>query len=205
MSGLTLTGQWEQFVKSLDPKLFEQRLNKRMGIASERIGRQFQRRVRAQIRAGIFEPNSPVTIAIKGSSKPLVAGGDLFQAVSFDVVNPTTVRVGVVRQRSGDEMVNIALVLHEGATIDVGKHPAVRRAVFAKMRRSMKAGGNKRVVAARKKAAAQLAGGGSGAKDVWVIPGRPFLGSVLEDAAFRTWARKEWAQGVKDVLTGKSL
>lgn len=54
-------------------------------IALERIGRMGQTAVVNEIDTGVFAPNSPRTVAVKGSSKPLVDTGAMRQAVTYKV------------------------------------------------------------------------------------------------------------------------
>ena len=118
-------------------------------------------------------PNSPLTILIKGSSRPLVDYGDLRQSINTRVVQEGEFvhgGVGVLRtrkSRDGKKLWNIAAALHEGYKIRVT--PAVRRAVFAEMRKRQRK---------RKRVAFE---GGSGAK-TWVVKGRPFIKDPLEAA-----------------------
>lgn len=117
--------------------------------------------------------NSPLTILIKGSARPLVDHGDLRASINTAItVRGTTVEggVGVLRRKSargGKKMWNIAVALHEGFTVKVT--PAVRAAVFAEMRRRRR---GKKV---------RFEGGGGGVK-TWKVKGRPFVKDPFEEA-----------------------
>lgn len=221
---ITLTGAWKAFTEALDPVVFRQRLERNLLRAGERIGRQAQARVRRAIRAGDFAPNSPITVILKGSSKPLVDTGALFQSITFDQPDPWTVRVGVLRARAGEKQVNIAAILHEGATIDVQAHPEVRAKVWAMIRQRLgdvgklkgaRKGavisasamiGMKPMTPGRKKAlnaffASQPKPPSTG-KKVWVIPARPYILQPLSDPGFGKWAAGEWGDAVRLTFLG---
>lgn len=140
-------------------------------------------------------PNSPLTILIKGSSRPLVDHGDLRQGITTAVeVSRGKVHgaVGVLRKAKTrgaggrfQKATNIASALHEGFTVRVT--PEVRKAVFAEMRRR------------RGKKVRVPAGGGGGAK-TWIVRGRPFIREPLEDNEARII--EELGEGVRITLKG---
>lgn len=57
--------------------------NKALGL----IGQMMTGLIQKRIRQIVLPPNSPRTIAIKGSSKPLIDFGQMIQSVSYVVVN----------------------------------------------------------------------------------------------------------------------
>lgn len=129
---------WERLINATNPEIFRKRLFRNFTIAGQIIGLKFQKMARDNINAGIFKKNSPLTLLFKGSSKPLVDSGELFTAITFSKIDAFTIVVGVKkrRQKEGeDSKVDIAKIVHDGATIDVNQHPQVRRAVFAKMKK----------------------------------------------------------------------
>jgi hypothetical protein len=54
--------------------------------ALSKIGLFYQAKTQQQITQGKFAPNSPLTIKLKGSSKPLIDTGRLRQSISHEVV-----------------------------------------------------------------------------------------------------------------------
>lgn len=52
------------------------------------VGLWFQGAIQAKITNGPFVPNAPLTIALKGSSVPLIDTGRLRASISFEVVQP---------------------------------------------------------------------------------------------------------------------
>lgn len=124
-------------------------------------------------------PNSPLTVLIKGSSRPLVDRGDLRQGITTEVeVSRGRVRgaVGVLRRRrqrrakggQARKLTNVAAALHEGFVVRVT--PAVRAAVFAELKKR------------RGRGVRATAGGGA---RTWKVRGRPFIREPLEDAKDR--------------------
>lgn len=139
-------------------------------------------------------PNSPLTVLVKGSSRPLVDHGDLRQGITTAVETEGDRVVGAVgtlkrrtRGRGGRfrSFSNVAAALHEGFTIRVT--PAVRAAVFAEMRRRR---GRRRPV--------EIASG-EGAR-TWRVKGRPFIKDPLDAAAERIFA--ELGDAVERTLRG---
>lgn len=186
----------KRFIQAMDPRRARARLE------AEQVRR--MSRAVALLRGDVIEyinsekhgvPNSPLTILTKGSERPLVDRGDLRQAISTAVESAGNVvrgAVGVLRTarrgrggRFKTSAANVAAALHEGFTVKVTD--AVRRAVFAEMRRR------------RGKRAKPARVGGGGAK-TWRVRGRPFIRDPLDAAAERIAA--ELGDGVRTTLRG---
>lgn len=208
---VTITGAWEAFADAIDPVKAMPRLERNMTIGLQRIGRQFVRQARLAIQSREYAPNAAITIILKGSSAPLVAaGGDLFQALTFAVApgakaSTMALRLGITRQRSGEEIVNIGWILHEGAEIDTNEHPQVRAAVFAKVAEAL---GNVGKLSKRSREAVRKAAGGelgesvAGPPGVWIIPPRPFILNITETPQFQGFARKHITGAVRAAFFG---
>lgn len=206
--GVKLDKEWADLLDTLDGPKFEKRLGRALQMAHGRIGRQFQGDARRAIRSGDYAPNSPMTVILKGSSKPLVDNGDLALSITYDQPDEYQLRLGVMRSSATDKEINVALVLHEGATIDVAKHPKVRMAVWAKMKDSMAQyrRADKRFKKARAiKGAAALMGTGAkgGSKDIWVIPARPFILAAVDNPVFERFIADQYAKAVKAAFRTK--
>jgi hypothetical protein len=82
------------------------------------VGVNVARSVRDQIQKGRYQPNAALTVALKGSNEPLKGKrtGELWQAITHQVIDDFTVFVGVLRSH-GDY--NIAAAVHQGTTIGV--------------------------------------------------------------------------------------
>ncbi len=226
-ANVKLVGKWRDLLNATDPADFERRIVNEVARAHKRMGRRFVKDARAAIRAGAYARNSPITVLLKGSSRPLVAGGTLFQGITWDLPDPYLLRVGVLRTKAEDKTINIAATLHDGATIDTRRHPQVRRKLWAMVRDAV---GNidnlrgRRTTAARN-AAKQLGlammapdkkrrqlrylyatgklkrrtppSSGAG---IIVIPPRPFLLTPLQAPGFVEFVRSEYEQAVKRAL-----
>lgn len=128
-------------------------------------------------------PNSPLTVLLKGSSKPLVDRGDLRQSIEarFKHLRGIDMKteVGANRRANGAD---IAWSLHEGFTLKVT--PELREQVFAAIKKRR---GKVRIPKQTGKP-----------KKVWRIKGRPFLRVPFEELEGR--AKLNIAYGVKRVV-----
>ena len=111
-----LSGDWSRLDQILDPS----RIAAGVKQAAERVGNYGASEVKKGIVSGVpggqtFAPLSPVTVARKGSSKPLVDKGDLVGSITYQVIDANNVFVGV---KKGKEH-NIAAVHEFGCTISV--------------------------------------------------------------------------------------
>lgn len=164
--------------------------------AHERVGLVFRRMTIQQITIDQpFAPNSPITVALKGSTTPLVgggsaelgrslpgggSGGDLVGSITYRVEGWKAVVLGVKSPRlsrgSGRYLYE---VLHNGATwVPTDRQ---RRAMFQKLKRTGRV--LRRVSGA--------------AKGTWTIPPRPFLRVVFEDPQFGDAVRDIYTQLVR--------
>lgn len=203
-SRVRLIGQWRELEAALNPTDFKRRLDRELVRSFGRIGMKFVALARREITREQYRPNSPITVILKGSSKALVDRGQLFQAITHQVgLDGRSLRLGIVKRRTTPEVVDLALVLHQGAVIDVGRHPQVRRKVWAMVGEALRASG---LLSASRRGAVQRAavslGGGSGRSDLWIIPGRPFLEQPLASPEFQAYARSELAAAAKRALVG---
>lgn len=111
-----LSGDWGKFETLLNPS----RIAAGIQQAAARVGNYGASEVKKGIVSGApggqkFAPLSPVTIARKGSSKPLIDKGDLVGSITYQVVDADNVFIGV---KKGKE-VSIAAVHEFGCTIGV--------------------------------------------------------------------------------------
>lgn len=177
MSGRSgMFGDWKAWEEVLSARGFTQRLDTEVDRANQRIGLDAVAAIRRSIRSGDYEPNSALTVAIKGSSKPLVDTGDLNRRITHDVEKGRrAVWVGLKRNEG---KTSVAEKLHDGFVIDLEAHPGIRQAVFAKLREKgrMFRPGN------------QLA---SGSKR-WVVPPRPFITGPLAGPEMQAKIRQHY-------------
>jgi hypothetical protein len=189
---------WERMAKALDPKLFEAALRRHIPKATKLNGLLAVARMRQELRNGEFAKNAPLTVFIKGSDKPLVDGGDLFQGITMEQINDFTVFVGV---RRTDRRYDIAKAIHEGATIRVT--PAMRGMFFMLWRASE---GQIEPSALEGRAAelwSRHPGGWKPLKattTVIVIPGRPWTEHAFDDGVLKRQAQKNWEEAIAAAL-----
>lgn len=206
---IKLTGPWDDLEASLVPAAWNEALERHVTRAHKIVGLAWQTVARRMINSGTaYLPNSPMTVLLKGSSRPLVDNGDLFQALTYQATTQPggvmTLRLGVVRGRKGgtDERINIAHILHEGATINVGTNPQVRRKVWAMARDRLRSAGELRDKQRDTvlKAAGVLSTGGGATRSIWVIPSRPFIERPTMDGGFQKAAKKAYTRAVEEAL-----
>ena len=111
-----LSGDWSRLEQILDPA----QITAGVKQATARVGNYGASEVKKGIVSGApggqkFAPNSPMTIARKGSSKPLIDKGDLVGSITYQVIDANNVFVGIKRGKE----VNIAAVHEFGCTICV--------------------------------------------------------------------------------------
>ena len=173
---------WKEFLRFLEPKRARRELGKNSRRTMLRELQLLRRDVIGYIdgeKHGV--PNSPLTVLIKGSSRPLVDRGDLRQGIRTSIsakgTNAFAVRlrgaVGVLRTaRRGDgkSLTDVAVALHEGFVIRVTEK--VRRAVFAELRK-------------RRKGNVRWKGGAGSPSTTWRVKGRPFVREPFEAAVPR--------------------
>lgn len=228
-SGIEFHGDWDRFIGQLDPVKFQARLVREMARANARIGHEFVRRSRKAIQGGAFAENSPMTVAFKDSSKPLVDDGDLFGSITWkrDPTDGFVVWVGAnAASASG---VRIDQLVHDGFTVRVT--PKMRAFLFARLSKLAKGSGRKAKLArdflgqwkpegkpkgkgkmksaspkqrrfffAKLRESGKLARRGPAARDVYVIPARPYIMGIVEAPDFRQFVLREWEQAYHRAL-----
>jgi hypothetical protein len=194
-SGIKLTTGWKKLSIVIAPATLTTKgrtiIQKANGIA----GLYAVRAIRQKVRSGDYTPNAPLTISIKGSSKQLVDSGNLFKAITHQMVDPFTVWVGV---KFTSDIYNIATALHEGVTIKVTDR---MRGLFDILFRTYKG----------KVSPSKLTGR---AKELWemsknkeffplkpstsqiVIPPRPFIRDAIEDPDLHVRVRQIWIEAI---------
>lgn len=119
-TGYQVTGM-AAWADATDSTAFSKRLVRNVRRATKLNALAAAKTMREVIQSGSFKANAPLTVALKGSSKPLVGGGDMFQSVTTEAINEDEIFVGVLRSEGGFDVVDI---VHNGAVIPVT--PAMR-------------------------------------------------------------------------------
>lgn len=212
---LRLTGNWKRMGAAVDAKRFQNNLEANISKATAFNGMMMQSEIRRRIKAKRYEKNSPMTIALKKASTPLIDDGDLWGSVTTKNLSAYTVFVGVLASKmssDGKPMVNLANFLHSGGAIPITEHMRNLWIVLSEV------GQGKRPKSYLTGRAAEIAKAlGRRIKNIKpfkpstthvVIPPRPFLASVLEDPKMLKKCEANWkkaiAAAMKDQASGES-
>lgn len=192
-----LTGKWDEAQVLLQKHRTGIFLRKAFDVAIKRQAQEFRKEVVQGIKAGSpggkkLAFNAPLTIAKKGSTKPLIDSGSLWRAIKVQKVRRAEYFVGVLRQTpgakkkgggSGPPLVNLADLHENGGTIAIKVTKRMQRFFFALLR---KLGKMRRGKKTRKTALNVARAGGSSGKFkegqtlVITIPKRPFMQPVYD-------------------------
>jgi len=173
-----LEGDWDKLNGLLDPA----RMKAKLDVAAKKVGVHGASAVKRGIVSGApggekFAPLSPVTIAHKGSSKPLIDKGDLVGSVTYATPDTNTVFIGVRKSAKGKDgvgLANVAAVHEFGCTVPV----------TPKMRAYLHHEG------IHLKASTQYIN----------IPPRPFLRPTLKDPKFREKVAEIYKAAIKEAF-----
>lgn len=198
--GMTFTGDWKKFEKLFTPGVFQRNLQKNINIATQKAALYVAGKIRDRMKSGQYVPNKPLTIAIKGSSKPLIGlTATLWKSIAGKRVSWDRGIAGVLRT---DGKLNIAKMIHNGGAIRVTPKMANMFKLLARYSQSMFKG-NYILPALRGRAAALWA-----LNQVWYrinkptisIPPRPFIRKTWDDDRIRAFVKGLYAQGVNQAL-----
>ena len=197
---ITFTKSWDRVKAYAVAGKFSVELKKNLAKATKLNAMYLRKHIRKQLRSGMKPPNAPLTVAVKGSSKPGIDKGELFKAITYKVLTPYTAEVGVLK---GDKNANIAIAFHEGATIPVT--PAMR-GLFAALASASQGkathlGPRAQELFGRYKSWKPLLPSTTHIK----IPGRPFIKQALEDPLAKMKIYGNWHQALLAAasMTGK--
>lgn len=198
-SGLYGDG-WDELERAVDTEKFASILPQSMRKGLTRIGQSFVRDARKAIQEKKYVENSPLTIALKRSSTPLVRDGDLIGSITAEVApDGLTLWVGVNRtaKGKGGKVEQIAEYLHDGATIDLRKYPKVGFAVMSQLREVVE-GKRAGDAAKAQEVLDKMSTGEHQAK--WIIKPRPFISDVVDTTEFDEMATKEITRAIDEAL-----
>jgi hypothetical protein len=170
------TGQWKLWMKLMTSKRFQFKLQTNVRSAMHANVQLGRGAVIKGIDSGAFAANSPFTVKMKGSSKPLVDKGDLRRSIQGKVLSWREGFIGVLRTGGG---ANVAELLHEGGTLKVT--PKMRRWFGAQ---------------ANAKGTRPLSPGTTSIR----IPGRPFIKDALDKSVFQIVVIDNFNRAVEGAL-----
>lgn len=172
-----LAGDWNRLDEILNPA----RLVEGIRQAAARVGNYGASEVKKGIVSGspggqTFAPNSPLTIARKKSSSPLIAQSDLVGSITYQIVDDAKsvfvgVKKGAKRKDNGKDIAEIAAVHEFGCTIPVTRK---MRAYFRHQGINFKA-----------------------STQYIHIPARPFLRPVLNSSDFKAKVAEIYIQAIE--------
>ena len=90
---------FDELKEKLDPKKFQKSLRKNVRKAMKKCALFGEGEIIKDIHGGEYEPNSPVTAAIKGSNRPLVDSGELVKQINSEVPRWDTAVMGIIRDK----------------------------------------------------------------------------------------------------------
>jgi hypothetical protein len=189
---------FQGFSAALDPRRFKRILEKHVGRATQKIALIAEKQMRATMKKTVAPENAPLTVFIKGSSKPLVDRGDLWQAITSDVKRWDLAFVGILQT---DEAYDIAKTIHQGAVIEVTDK---MRWMFLALARASE--GSLDPSKLRGRAAelwARRPGGWKPLKPdtkAIVIPPRPWMNAAMKEGDIETKAKELWQAAVEAAI-----
>jgi hypothetical protein len=199
-----LTGNWRGLRFLLNVARVDEALQKAVRHATGVNAQIIRREIRENIKTGKYAPSRPpnaaLTMFIKGSSKPLVDTGHLFQAITSEVIDFGRAEIGVSRMARDAQ---VAIIVHEGAVVRVTQ----------RMRRMFRAladvsNGKRDASSLRGRAAALYARRRKGWKPLKpstthiVIPPRPFIAEVLESPKVQRRVYENWLEAAGAAIAG---
>lgn len=197
-----LTGKWKTLQQAFDPRMFDKRTQRYM-LRATGINALFAVREIRQVIVrggwGAGGENKALTVAIKGSTKPLVdRGHTLFQAVTQKIIDYYTAFVGILQTSAH---YNIAITLHDGTEIPVTDK---MRGLFWLLWLVSIGSVDSSVLSGR---AAELWGrmpGGWKPLDpgtrVIVIPSRPFMRRAFASKSLHDFCMRQWHAAIAAAL-----
>lgn len=190
--GLKLKG-FDKLKTKLDVKKFRKWLKRNVRTAQKRNALFAEGEIKSKIMGeGNYASNSVITIAIKGSSRPLVDTSGLVASITHAVPKWDIAFIGVLKsvaKTSEDgrkyDLLNVAFILHEGATIKVTQK---MRNFFAMMARENPG---------------RWFPMNPGTKVIH-IPRRPFLEPAESEAMEKIYVR-QWNRAIQAALSGRKM
>jgi hypothetical protein len=206
-TGVKLSKSWRNLSAALKPGAFTKKLEREVGKATALNGMLVAREMRTAIKGGVAPANAPLTIDIKGSTKPLIDKADLWKAITSVKANWKTGFAGLLRGRKGADghLINIGEKLHEGFTMRVT--PAMR-GLFQALAQASRSGDPKHLTGRAQELWARTKG-----KVAWaalkpettaiIVKGRPWINIALGQPGLKAKLKKNWEDAVQRTISPK--
>lgn len=189
---------WKRMKNALKGPEAQRALKAELKRATQLNAKLAEAQIRKTIRKGGFARNAALTIAIKGSTKPLVDQGQLFQFITSKTIGDSTVFVGMLRT---DDDYNIGMAIHQGAAIPVTN--AMRGLFFVLWQASSGRMPASKLTGRAADLFERMPDGWYPLKDstkVIIIPPRPFIAQALAAADFKAKIVGNWNMAVVRAL-----
>lgn len=185
----------KRWLKALDSGEFDKVMRKNIRVATTLNGKVGEAFLRKTIQGGgLLKPNASLTKLIKGSQKPLVDNGLLFQSITSHVHDDFTVFIGVLRTSSS---YNLIETLHEGKLIKVT--PEMRGMFFMLWRASTGEIDPSKLTGRAAELWQRMPGGWLPLRAdtvVVVIPSRPFIQIAFANRQLKKIVRDNWRKAL---------
>jgi hypothetical protein len=187
--------QWRNIVSG---QKFNKRLKQKLRTATKKNGKLALELIRNQIASDSFKKNADLTIAIKGSSEPLIDTGKMLKELRVKEIEPGTVFVGIPKSSPSYK---VSVIVHEGAVVPVT--PSMRfmfMLLYAASHGSLNPDeltGRAAELFARSQDFYPI----SAEVNAIIIPGRPFIRMAFEDWSFIDECKKNWAKAVGEAMS----
>lgn len=187
---IKLSNNW----KKLDKKLLNSRkdLKKHIRRATGAIGKKGEALARKEITEGKYEPNRPLTVALKGGrNEPLKGdrpGAPLFKAITSKIIEEMAVFIGILQV---NKEYNIAKAIHEGVSIRVTEK--MRNLFYVLWLKEQNP--SLKLTGRAEELWNKMPGGWLPLKKsttAITIPSRPFIGNVWEKGDIQKYAKAMW-------------
>jgi len=177
------SGDFKKFEKFLDSKRHMKILETEVGQATAMNAALIQDEIIRRILTRNFKTkNSPLTIALKKSSTPLIDTSDMMKAIDVELKGSFTAFVGFLKNQKtshGGNMNQVVPRLEKGFEVKIT--PQMKMWLYAKMRRAGIAPNPVK----------------TSSSGVLRIPPRPFITPVFESKAMARKLNRNWKEAVK--------
>jgi len=187
---------WKKIQIALDPSKHNATVEAHVSRATMLNAKLAQAKIRQVIQSGSFAPNRPLTVALKGGSKPLTgtATAQLYNSVTTKRINATTSFAGVLRSAG---VYSIARSIHDGISIKV---TAKMRGLFYVLYLASQGRISPDSLQGRAKELWEQMSGGwfplKSSTSAIIIPARPFVKKAFSDGQLRKQAIGNWKQAL---------
>ena len=210
---LEFTGDIERFRRFLSPTLWTGNLEREIKKATIKNALFLNKKVKDLINSNEYEDNSEMTLALKGSDKPLIDKTNLWKAIDQVIYDSFRAEVGIIRNagstgsklgkaKSAINIKDLVELMESGYTIKVTEK--MRRAIAMTLQNDKKDG---KVSDKARVSLERLSSKRNQGSKTYVVPARPLLSKVFTDPEvgkvlvhnWRVALEGAWlAQGAKD-------